>query len=74
MRMQRTLRNPPSTRNASPASTYHLRTRLGGVNKVITNGDSGYRKLTVEQPLRMNFAAGSARLYRCSWKTCKLEN
>ncbi len=44
--------------------THEQRTRPRVVSKVFANEDFGYRKVTVERPLRLNFAATEERLTR----------
>ena len=44
--------------------THEPRTRPRVVSKVFGNEDFGYRKVTVERPLRLNFAATEERLAR----------
>ena len=44
--------------------THQPRTRARVVSKVFANEDFGYRKITVERPLRLNFAATPERLAR----------
>ena len=44
--------------------THEPRTRPRVVSKVFENQDFGYRKVTVERPLRMNFAAAPERIAR----------
>ena len=44
--------------------THEPRTRPRVVSKVFDNGDFGYRKITVERPLRLNFAATPERIAR----------
>ena len=44
--------------------THEPRTRPRVVSKVFVNEDFGYRKLTVERPLRLNFAATEERIGR----------
>ena len=44
--------------------THEARTRPRVVSKVFANEDFGYRKITVERPLRLNFAATSERIAR----------
>ena len=44
--------------------THQPRTRPQAVSKVFDNSDFGYRKVTVEQPLRLNFAATAERIAR----------
>ncbi len=44
--------------------THEQRTRPRVVSKVFDNEDFGYRKVTVERPLRMNFAATEERIAR----------
>ena len=44
--------------------THEPRTRPRVVSKVFANEDFGYRKITVERPLRLNFAATSERIAR----------
>ena len=44
--------------------THQLRTRPQVVSKVFDNSDFGYRKITVERPLRLNFAATPERISR----------
>ncbi len=44
--------------------THELRTRPRVVSKVFDNEDFGYRKVTVERPLRLNFAATEERIAR----------
>ncbi len=44
--------------------THQPRTRPRVVSKVFANEDFGYRKITVERPLRLNFAASPERLAR----------
>ena len=44
--------------------THQPRTRPRVVSKVFANEDFGYRKITVERPLRMNFAATPERIAR----------
>ena len=44
--------------------THRERTRLRVVGKIFRNQDFGYRKITVEQPLRLNFAATPERIAR----------
>ena len=42
--------------------THEPRTRPRVVSKVFDNGDFGYRKITVERPLRLNFSATPERI------------
>ncbi len=42
--------------------THQLRTRPRVVSKVFANDDFGYHKITVERPLRLNFAATPERI------------
>ena len=42
--------------------THESRTRPRVVSKVFSNEDFGYRKITVERPLRLNFAATGERI------------
>ena len=44
--------------------THELLTRPRVVSKVFANEDFGYRKVTVERPLRLNFAATEERIAR----------
>ena len=44
--------------------SHELRTRPRVVSKVFANEDFGYRKITVERPLRLNFAATPERIAR----------
>ena len=44
--------------------THEQRTRPRVVSKVFDNEDFGYRKVTVERPLRLNFAATAERIAR----------
>ncbi len=44
--------------------THQPRTRPRVVSKVFDNDDFGYRKITVERPLRLNFAATPERIAR----------
>ena len=44
--------------------THLPRTRPRVVSKVFANSDFGYQKITVEQPLRLNFAAAPERVAR----------
>ena len=44
--------------------THEPRTRPRVVSKVFENEDFGYRKVTVERPLRLNFAAAPERIAR----------
>ena len=44
--------------------THEQRTRPRVVSKVFANEDFGYRKVTVERPLRLNFAATDERITR----------
>ena len=44
--------------------THQPRTRPRVVSKVFDNADFGYRKITVERPLRLNFAATPERIAR----------
>ena len=44
--------------------THEPRTRPRVVSKVFDNADFGYRKITVERPLRLNFAATPERIAR----------
>ncbi len=44
--------------------THEPRTRPRVVSKVFDNDEFGYRKITVERPLRLNFAATSERIGR----------
>ena len=44
--------------------THEPRTRPRVVSKVFDNGDFGYRKITVERPLRLDFAATPERIAR----------
>ena len=44
--------------------THEQRTRPRVVSKVFDNEDFGYRKVTVERPLRLNFAATEERIAR----------
>ena len=44
--------------------THQPRTRPRVVSKVFANEDFGYRKITVERPLRLNFAATPERIAR----------
>ena len=44
--------------------THEQRTRPRVVSRVFANEDFGYRKVTVERPLRMNFAATDERIAR----------
>ena len=44
--------------------THQPRTRPRVVSKVFLNEDFGYRKVTVERPLRLNFAASPERIAR----------
>ena len=44
--------------------THKPRTRPRVVSKVFDNNDFGYRKITVERPLRLNFAATPKRIAR----------
>ena len=49
--------------------THQPRTRPRVVSKVFTNQDFGYRKITVERPLRLNFAATPERILRIEDQT-----
>ena len=49
--------------------THELRTRPRVVSKVFDNDDFGYRKITVERPLRLNFAAVPERIARIEDQT-----
>ena len=49
--------------------THQPRTRPRVVSKVFTNDDFGYHKITVEQPLRLNFAATPERIARIEDQT-----
>ena len=44
--------------------THQPRTRPRVVSKIFDNDDFGYRKITVERPLRLNFAADGERIAR----------
>ncbi len=44
--------------------THQARTRARVVSKVFASEEFGYRKITVERPLRLNFAATSERIAR----------
>ena len=44
--------------------THQPRTRPRIVSKVFDNSDFGYQKITVEQPMRLNFAATPERIAR----------
>ena len=44
--------------------THQPRTRPRVVSKVLANSDFGFRKVTVERPLRLNFAATAERISR----------
>ena len=44
--------------------THQPRTRPRVVSRIFANEDFGYRKITVEQPLRLNFAATPERIAR----------
>ena len=44
--------------------THETRLRPRVVSKVFANADFGYRKITVERPLRLNFAATAERIAR----------
>ena len=44
--------------------THQPRTRPRVVSKIFANEDFGYQKITVERPLRLNFAATSERIAR----------
>ena len=44
--------------------THEPRTRPRAVSKIFANEDFGYRKITVERPLRLNFAATPERIAR----------
>ncbi|MXW96915.1 MAG: SAM-dependent DNA methyltransferase [Acidimicrobiaceae bacterium] len=44
--------------------THQPRTRPRVVSKIFDNDDFGYRKITVERPLRLNFAADAERVER----------
>ncbi len=44
--------------------THEPRTRPRVVSRIFTNEDFGYRKITVERPLRLNFAATPERIAR----------
>ena len=44
--------------------THEPRTRPRVVGRVFANEDLGYRKVTIERPLRLNFAATEARIAR----------
>ena len=44
--------------------THERRTRPRVVSRVFANEDFGYRKITVERPLRLNFAATAERIAR----------
>ena len=44
--------------------THQPRTRPCVVSKVFANEDFGYHKITVERPLRLNFAATAERIAR----------
>ena len=44
--------------------THLPRTRPRVVSKVFDNSDFGFQKITVERPLRLNFAAGPGRIAR----------
>ncbi len=44
--------------------THQPRTRPRVVSKIFDNGDFGYRKITVDRPLRLNFAATPGRVDR----------
>ncbi len=44
--------------------THQPRTRPRVVSKIFDNDDFGYRKITVERPLRLNFAADAERIAR----------
>ncbi|WP_323671308.1 class I SAM-dependent DNA methyltransferase [Candidatus Poriferisodalis multihospitum] len=49
--------------------THEPRTRSRVVSKVFDNDDFGYRKITVERPLRLNFAAVPERIARVKDQT-----
>ena len=49
--------------------THLPRTRALVVSKVFSNEEFGYRKVTVEQPLRLNFAATPERIARLEGET-----
>ena len=49
--------------------THEQRTRPRVVSKVFANEDFGYRKVTVERPLRFNFAATAERIARIDEQT-----
>lgn len=49
--------------------THKPRTRPRVVSKVFTNEEFGYRKITVERPLRLNFAATPDRIARIEDQT-----
>ena len=49
--------------------THEPRTRPRVVSKVFNNDDFGYRKITVERPLRLNFAATPERIGRIEDQT-----
>ena len=49
--------------------THQPRTRPQVVSKVFTNQDFGYRKITVERPLRLNFAVTPERIARIEDQT-----
>ena len=44
--------------------THQPRTRPQAVSKIFANSDFGYRKVTVDRPLRLNFAATDERIAR----------
>ncbi len=44
--------------------THQSRTRARVVSKIFANEDFGYRKVTIERPLRLNFAATPERIAR----------
>ena len=49
--------------------THQPRTRPRVVSKIFDNEDFGYRKITVERPLRLNFAATDERIARIEDQT-----
>ena len=49
--------------------THQPRTRDRVVSKIFDNDDFGYRKITVERPLRLNFAAVPERIARIDGET-----
>ena len=49
--------------------THEPRTRPRVVSKVFNNDDFGYHKITVERPLRLNFAATPERIGRIEYQT-----